>query len=66
MPPQPRREECRRKRRSPRDRSGSRDAELTLLARRLNAMESIRDEYSDYLDGTSSTASDFGPSEAKD
>ena len=28
-----------------------RDAELTLLARRLNAMESIRDEYSDYVDG---------------
>jgi hypothetical protein len=28
-----------------------REAELTLLARRLNAMESIRDEYNDYLDG---------------
>ena len=27
------------------------DAEMTLLARRLNAMESIRDEYHDYLDG---------------
>jgi hypothetical protein len=27
------------------------DAELTLLARRLNAMESVRDEYNDYLDG---------------
>lgn len=26
-------------------------SEVTLLARRLNAMESIRDEYSDYLDG---------------
>lgn len=26
-------------------------AELTLLARRLNAMESVRDEYNDYLDG---------------
>jgi hypothetical protein len=28
-----------------------RDAEATLLARRLNAMESVRDEYNDYLDG---------------
>lgn len=28
-----------------------REAELVLLARRLNAMESIRDEYNDYLDG---------------
>jgi hypothetical protein len=27
------------------------DAEITLLARRLNAMESIRDEYNHYLDG---------------
>lgn len=27
------------------------DAEITLLARRLNAMESVRDEYNDYLDG---------------
>jgi hypothetical protein len=27
------------------------DAELTLLARRLNAMESVRDEYNDYLNG---------------
>ena len=27
------------------------DAEVTLLARRLNAMESVRDEYNDYLDG---------------
>lgn len=26
-----------------------RDAELTLLSRRLNAMESVRDEYDDYL-----------------
>ena len=26
------------------------DAEITLLARRLNAMESVRDEYNDYLD----------------
>ncbi len=26
-------------------------AEITLLARRLNAMESVRDEYADYLDG---------------
>jgi hypothetical protein len=26
------------------------DAEITLLARRLNAMESVRDEYTDYLD----------------
>ena len=25
------------------------NAELTLLARRLNAMESVRDEYDDYL-----------------
>jgi hypothetical protein len=25
------------------------DAELTLLARRLNAMESVRDEYDDHL-----------------
>jgi hypothetical protein len=28
-----------------------REAELMLLARRLNAMESIRDEYNDYLEG---------------
>lgn len=28
-----------------------RDAEITMLARRLNAMESVRDEYNDYLDG---------------
>ncbi|ORB22916.1 hypothetical protein BST34_06020 [Mycolicibacterium monacense DSM 44395] len=27
------------------------DAEITMLARRLNAMESVRDEYNDYLDG---------------
>jgi hypothetical protein len=27
------------------------DAELTLLARRLNAMESVRDEYNNYVDG---------------
>lgn len=27
------------------------DAEVTLLERRLNAMESVRDEYNDYLDG---------------
>jgi hypothetical protein len=27
------------------------DAEITLLARRLNAMESVCDEYNDYLDG---------------
>ena len=27
------------------------DAEVTLLARRLNVMESVRDEYNDYLDG---------------
>ncbi len=27
------------------------DAEITLLARRLNAMESVRNEYDDYLDG---------------
>ena len=27
------------------------DAEATMLARRLNAMESVRDEYNDYLDG---------------
>jgi hypothetical protein len=27
------------------------DAEIILLARRLNAMESIRNEYNDYLDG---------------
>ena len=27
------------------------DAEATLLARRLNAMESVRDEYNEYLDG---------------
>jgi len=26
------------------------DAEVTILARRLNAMESVRDEYNDYLD----------------
>lgn len=28
------------------------DAEVRLLERRLNAMESVRDEYNDYLDGT--------------
>jgi hypothetical protein len=28
------------------------DAEIALLARRLNAMESVRDEYNDYLDRT--------------
>jgi hypothetical protein len=27
------------------------DAEVTMLARRLNAMEAVRDEYNDYLDG---------------
>jgi hypothetical protein len=27
------------------------EAEITALARRLNAMESIRTEYDDYLDG---------------
>ena len=27
------------------------DVEATMLARRLNAMESVRDEYNDYLDG---------------
>ena len=27
------------------------DAEVRLLERRLNAMESVRDEYSDYLEG---------------
>jgi hypothetical protein len=27
------------------------DAEITLLERRLNAMESVRDEYNDYLAG---------------
>jgi hypothetical protein len=27
------------------------EAEITLLARRLNAMEAVRDEYNDYLDG---------------
>ena len=27
------------------------DPEITLLARRLNAMESVRDEYTDYRDG---------------
>jgi hypothetical protein len=27
------------------------DAEIALLARRLNTMESVRDEYNDYLDG---------------
>jgi hypothetical protein len=27
------------------------DAEIALLARRLNAMESVRDEYNEYLDG---------------
>ena len=27
------------------------DVEVTMLARRLNAMESVRDEYNDYLDG---------------
>lgn len=28
------------------------EAEVRLLERRLNAMESVRDEYNDYLDGT--------------
>jgi hypothetical protein len=28
-----------------------RDSEVILLVRRLNAMESVRDEYNDYLDG---------------
>ena len=27
------------------------DPEIALLERRLNAMESVRDEYTDYLDG---------------
>jgi hypothetical protein len=27
------------------------DVEVTMLARRLNAMESVRDEYNDYLEG---------------
>jgi hypothetical protein len=27
------------------------EAEITLLVRRLNAMESVRDEYNDYADG---------------
>ena len=27
------------------------DPEITLLERRLNAMESVRDEYTDYRDG---------------
>jgi hypothetical protein len=27
------------------------ESEITLLARRLNAMESVRSEYDDYLDG---------------
>jgi hypothetical protein len=27
------------------------EAEITMLARRLNAMESVRDEYNHYLDG---------------
>jgi hypothetical protein len=27
------------------------DPEILLLARRLNAMESVRDEYADHLDG---------------
>jgi len=32
--------------------AGSADSdEINLLARRLNAMESIRNEYNDYLDG---------------
>jgi hypothetical protein len=30
------------------------DAELRLLERRLNAMESVRDEYNDYLAGNTS------------
>jgi hypothetical protein len=30
---------------------GADDPEITLLERRLNAMESVRDEYTDYLDG---------------
>jgi hypothetical protein len=29
------------------------DAEITLLERRLNAMESVRDEYANHLDGGS-------------
>jgi chorismate mutase len=29
----------------------STEAEIALLSRRLNAMESVRDEYSAYLDG---------------
>jgi hypothetical protein len=33
------------------------ESEITLLARRLNAMESVRSEYDDYLDGI-----DSGPS----
>lgn len=31
--------------------SADADPEVTLLERRLNAMESVRDEYNDYLDG---------------
>jgi hypothetical protein len=33
------------------DDADSIDAEVRLLERRLNAMESVRDEYTDYLDG---------------
>jgi hypothetical protein len=33
------------------DDADSIDAEVRLLERRLNAMESVRDEYSDHLDG---------------
>jgi hypothetical protein len=31
--------------------TGSDEAEIALLSRRLNAMESVRDEYGAYLDG---------------
>jgi hypothetical protein len=32
--------------------SSTDDPEIRLLQRRLNAMESVRDEYTDYRDGT--------------
>jgi hypothetical protein len=32
--------------------SNTDDPEIRLLQRRLNAMESVRDEYTDYRDGT--------------
>jgi hypothetical protein len=31
--------------------TGADEAEIALLSRRLNAMESVRDEYGTYLDG---------------